>query len=106
MFARCRAKRSKITLMYKERLKINDEIFSVLQIEAKYDVEQEEKAREWIEAVLGERIFQGKEGIDGVHEVLRSGVVLIRYIFTEDCTSISFILLALTAALAQQSLVY
>ncbi|XP_031553114.1 transgelin-3-like [Actinia tenebrosa] len=48
------------------------------KIEAKYDTEQEEKAREWIEAVLAEKVFEGKEGIDGVHEILRSGAVLLR----------------------------
>jgi hypothetical protein len=56
------------------------ETTSVFQIEAKYDTDQEDKAREWIEAVLGERVFEGREGLDAVHEVLRSGIVLCRFV--------------------------
>ncbi|XP_020895637.1 myophilin [Exaiptasia diaphana] len=48
------------------------------KIESKYDGEQESKAREWIEAVLEENVFEGKEGLDQVHQVLRSGTVLCR----------------------------
>ncbi|EDO44073.1 predicted protein [Nematostella vectensis] len=48
------------------------------KIESKYDHEQEEEMRDWIEALLGESVFGGKTGIDGVHDILRSGVVLLR----------------------------
>ncbi|KAK3739007.1 hypothetical protein QZH41_010474, partial [Actinostola sp. cb2023] len=47
-------------------------------IESRYDTDQETKAREWVEAVLGENVFEGKEGLDHVHMVLRSGIILCR----------------------------
>jgi len=48
------------------------------RIESRYDTEEENKAREWIEAVLKENVFEGKEGLDHVHCVLRSGTILCR----------------------------
>jgi len=49
----------------------------------KYDPQQEEEARVWIEAVLGEQVFGGVQGPDDVQRVLKDGKVLVRYFKTQ-----------------------
>ncbi|KAK3738998.1 hypothetical protein QZH41_001568, partial [Actinostola sp. cb2023] len=45
---------------------------------AKYDSQQEEEARVWIEAVLGDKVFGGAEGPDDVQRALKDGKILAR----------------------------
>jgi hypothetical protein len=49
-----------------------------LQINSKYDEGKEEEARQWIECVIGEQVFEDKSGAEGVHEALKDGKVLCR----------------------------
>lgn len=44
----------------------------------KYSDEQEEEARVWIEAVLGENVFGGETGADNVQRRLKDGKILAR----------------------------
>lgn len=50
----------------------------LFQINSKYDEEKEKEAREWIECVIEEQVFEDKTGLDGVHDILRDGKVLCR----------------------------
>ena len=50
-------------------------------MDAKYDPELEIDATNWIEQVLGERVFGDEHGSDNTQAVLKSGVVLCRYVF-------------------------
>ena len=52
-----------------------------MQMDAKYDPELEIDATNWIEQVLGERVFGDEHGPDNTQAVLKSGVVLCRYVF-------------------------
>ena len=47
---------------------------------SKYDPQREREAREWIEAVLHERVFGGASGADAVHEKLKDGIILCKLI--------------------------
>ncbi|XP_031553100.1 muscle-specific protein 20-like [Actinia tenebrosa] len=49
-----------------------------MKINSKYDEEKEKEARQWIECVMDERVFEDKTGPDGVHDILRDGKVLCR----------------------------
>ena len=48
-----------------------------LQKDAKYDLELEGEARQWIKDVLGRNVFGDKSGADHMHEVLGDGKVLV-----------------------------
>ena len=52
----------------------------LLQKDAKYNLEEEAEATQWIEAVLGRDVFGGKSGQDAVHEVLADGRVLVELV--------------------------
>ncbi|KAF0992375.1 hypothetical protein HZS_2788 [Henneguya salminicola] len=45
------------------------------KIEAKYDENTEKTCMEWVDAVIGEKIYT-KTGSDAVHEILRDGTIL------------------------------
>lgn len=44
----------------------------------KYDVNLEKAAREWVEAVVGEKLNPSELGADNMHEALKSGAVLVK----------------------------
>ena len=48
------------------------------KLNSKYSLEREREAINWIEAVLGERLFAGVKGADAVHEKLKDGVILCK----------------------------
>ena len=50
------------------------------KLSSKYDVKREKEALNWMEAVLGERLFPGVQGADAVHEKLKDGVILCKLI--------------------------
>ena len=50
----------------------------LLQKDAKYDSDLEQETRQWIEAVLGRKVFgTDKSGVDHMYEVLCDGKVLV-----------------------------
>ncbi|XP_065071495.1 myophilin-like [Rhopilema esculentum] len=50
------------------------------KLSSKYDSGREREALQWIEAVLGERVFGGVQGSDAVHQKLKDGVILCKLI--------------------------
>lgn len=48
----------------------------------KYDPQLEEEAKNWIEAVIGEPVFQGASGYDAFGNALKNGSILCRLINT------------------------
>lgn len=50
------------------------------KLNSKYNLNREKEALNWIEAVLGERLFGGVQGADAVHEKLKDGVILCKLI--------------------------
>ena len=46
------------------------------KLDSKYDPKLEQEAVQWIETVLGERVFAGASGADAVQEKLKDGVIL------------------------------
>ncbi|XP_074661027.1 muscle-specific protein 20-like [Tubulanus polymorphus] len=50
------------------------------KIDGKYSIEQEIQAREWIEAIVGEKLTPGATGADNLHEALKDGKMLCKLI--------------------------
>ena len=50
------------------------------KLDSKYSLEREKEALNWVEAVMGERLFPGVQGADAVHEKLKDGVILCKLI--------------------------
>ena len=46
------------------------------KLDSKYDPKLEQEAVQWIEKVLGEKVFAGAKGADAVQEKLKDGVIL------------------------------